>query len=176
MTDERMGDHLWTALARLPRGAGVVFRHHATPLAERRALFARLGAVARRRGLTVVRAGPMRLGRGEHGVHNQRVGHGLRTHAAHSRREAVAAVRHGTDLLFVSPVFATRSHPGATALGSLRAARIVAGLPVVTIALGGMDAGRYRRLQRLGFDGWAAIDAWSGSARVGPQKRNAVPT
>jgi thiamine-phosphate pyrophosphorylase len=38
MTDERLGDALWTALRRLPRGAGIVFRHYATPPAERRAL------------------------------------------------------------------------------------------------------------------------------------------
>ncbi|MEJ8630952.1 hypothetical protein P0F65_16040 [Sphingomonas sp. I4] len=31
MTDERLGDGLWRALARLPPGSGVVFRHHATP-------------------------------------------------------------------------------------------------------------------------------------------------
>jgi thiamine-phosphate pyrophosphorylase len=27
------------------------------------------------------------------------------------------------------------------------------------VALGGMDAARFRRLARLGFVGWAAIDA-----------------
>jgi thiamine-phosphate pyrophosphorylase len=31
-------------------------------------------------------------------------------------------------------------------------------LPVVAIALGGMDTWRFRKL--TGFDGWAAIDAW----------------
>src|SRR5439155_26981070 len=28
MTDERQGDGLWAALERMPRGAGVVFRHY----------------------------------------------------------------------------------------------------------------------------------------------------
>ncbi|RYD48780.1 MAG: thiamine phosphate synthase, partial [Sphingomonadales bacterium] len=28
MTDERMGDDLWDALKRLPRGSGVIFRHY----------------------------------------------------------------------------------------------------------------------------------------------------
>jgi thiamine-phosphate pyrophosphorylase len=28
------------------------------------------------------------------------------------------------------------------------------------IALGGMDEHRFRRVQKLGFAGWAGIDAW----------------
>jgi thiamine-phosphate pyrophosphorylase len=120
-------------------------------------LFRRVVRVARARGLVVVRAGE-RAGFGEDGVHGGARGSGLRTAPAHDRREAVAAVRRGAELLFVSPVFATRSHPGGAALGVRRARRIAQGLPVVSIALGGMDARRFRKL--VGLDGWAAIDAW----------------
>lgn len=165
MTDERLGEGLWQAIARLPRGAGIVFRHYATPPPERRRLFARLIRVARGRGLIVVRAGP-RCGYGEAGTHNvARHSPGLRTAAAHSRREALAAVWAGVDAVFVSPVYATRSHPKARALGIKGAQRIVQGLAVRRIALGGMDATRFRGLH--GFDGWAAIDAWSVPKRVG---------
>jgi hypothetical protein len=48
----------------------------------------------------------------------------------------------------VSPVFATRSHPGARTLGPLRAAAIARALPVPAIALGGVDERRYRRSPR----------------------------
>lgn len=158
MTDERLGDGLWRAIARLPRGAGIVFRHYATPMPERRRLFARVVRIARTRGLIVVRAGA-RCGYGEAGTHNvERRSAGLRTAAAHTRREAMAAVRRGADGVFVSPVFPTRSHPGAPALGPKGARRIVQGVPIRPIALGGMDARRFRALR--GFDGWAAIDAW----------------
>ena len=87
-------------------------------------------------------------------------------------------MRAGARLVFVSPVFATRSHPGARALGPLRAAAIARGLPVLWMALGGMDAGRFRRLSGLGFHGWAAIDAWQVARphALGDQKRKAVPT
>lgn len=157
MTDERLGDGLWAALKRLPRGGGVVFRHYATPARERRVLFQRVMRIARARGLVVVRA-RARAGFGEDGVHGAARGRGLRTAPAHDRREAVSAMRRGTGVLFVSPVFGTRSHPGAEALGVREARRIVQGLPVAVIALGGMDAARFRKL--TGFDGWAAIDAW----------------
>ena len=158
MTDERMGDGLWRALARLPRGAGVVFRHYGLAADVRRDLLRKVAKIAHRRGLILVAAGE------DHGVkiagtHNRR-GTGLRTASAHTRREAIAAVRAGTDALFVSPVFATRSHPGARALGPIRFALMVRGLPIPVIALGGMTARRARRLQWLGASGWAAIDAW----------------
>ena len=156
MTDERMGEALWDALAQLPRGAGVVFRHRATPLAERRRLWRLAQGVCRRRGLVLVRAGSERLGRGPELTHG---GRGSLTWPAHDRRQAVAAARAGARVVFVSPVFATRSHPNARALGPLRAAAVARGLPVSAVALGGMDARRWRRLRGLGFAGWAAIDA-----------------
>lgn len=160
MTDERMGDSLWDALERLPQGSGVVFRHYALDSAERRALFARVAKVARRRGLVVIRAGAERLGRDEAGVHGRR-GRGLRTYPAHSRLEAMHAIRAGVDALFVSPVFATRSHPSARPLGRVRLGLLIRGLRVPVIALGGMDARRARGLRDLGVYGWAAIDAWT---------------
>ena len=158
MTDERQGEGLWRALERLPRGGGVIFRHYATPAIERRRLFDRVRRVAQRRGLIVVRAGERRM-RGEQGVHARRGG-GIVTWPAHDRREAVRGVRAGADLLFVSPLFGTRSHPGAKAIGPLRAASIARRPGVPVIALGGMDERRWRRARGLGFAGFAAIDAW----------------
>ncbi|MDT8760757.1 thiamine phosphate synthase [Sphingomonas psychrotolerans] len=160
MTDERMGESLWDALERLPRGSGVVFRHYGLSPGERRALFGRVAKVARRRGLVLIRAGSERLGRDEAGSHGRR-GPGLRTWPAHNRREAIAGIRARADLLFLSPVFPTRSHPGARALGRARLGLLMRGLPVPVIALGGMDARRAESLRPLGVYGWAAIDAWT---------------
>lgn len=162
MTDERQGDALWEALARLPRGAGVVFRHYGLEAAARRALFAKVAKVARRRKLMLLVARPWRsgLGNGEHG-NRATVRPPLRTAPAHSHREAIAAIRAGADALFVSPVFATRSHPGAKPLGRVRFGLLTRGLGVPVIALGGMDARRARSLGLLGIHGWAGIDAWA---------------
>jgi thiamine-phosphate pyrophosphorylase len=65
-------------------------------------------------------------------------------------------------MVMVSPVFPTRSHPGAPALGAARAARIGRLAGVSVVALGGMTERRWRRVAGLGFAGWAAIDAWVG--------------
>jgi thiamine-phosphate pyrophosphorylase len=161
MTDERLGDGLWPAIMALPRGAGVIFRHYGTESAARRRLFARIRRVAERRSLVLVRAGAVRL-MGEQGVHNV-AGRGIRSAAAHSVAEAIAARRRGADVIFISPLFATRSHPGARPLGPFRAASIARQAGVPAIALGGMNAQRFRRVKRLGFHGWAGIDAWTAS-------------
>lgn len=159
MTDPRLGERLWDALERLPRGSGVIFRHYQLPLPERRALFARIAKVARRRGLLLLRAGaePMR---GEMGTHGRR-GRGPTTWPVHSRREAIAAIRAGADALLVSPVFPTRSHPGAPVIGPVRFGLLIGGLDVPVIALGGMNPRNARRLRPMGIHGWAAIDAWA---------------
>ena len=163
MTDDRMGDALWQALGRLPRGAGVIVRHYGSPMAERRAILERVERIARRRGLIVLGAGGL-VGSG--GVHNARARHGLRTQAAHDKAEIVAAMRIGADALFVSPVFATRSHVGARGLGVVRFGLLVRGVRVPVIALGGMDARRARRVAAVGVYGWAGIDAWSKTVRA----------
>ncbi|MEO7468763.1 MAG: thiamine phosphate synthase [Sphingobium limneticum] len=157
MTDERMGESLWAALARLPMGSGVVFRHYSLATAERPALFERVARIARKRRLTLVWAGPHST-LASHGRHR-----GALTAPVHSRHEAVAATRAGAALLFVSPVHATRSHPGARALGGVRLGLMIGGLGVPVIALGGMDERRWRALRRLGLHGWAGIDAWMGN-------------
>jgi thiamine-phosphate pyrophosphorylase len=158
MTDERQGDGLWAALERLPPGAGIVFRHYALSPAPRRALFAKVKAIARRRRLALVVAGsPLP---GGDGVHNRR-GAGIRTASAHTFRELRAAERAGADLVFLSPVYATRSHPQARPLGPRRLALIAHQARVPVIALGGMNADRFRTLG--GAYGWAGIDAWSSA-------------
>lgn len=164
MTDERQGDGLWPALKALPRGGGVVFRHYGLAPGERRRLFRRVRALARRRRLLILLAGPPRLARawgadGSHGVHRGR----WRTLAApaHTPVEMRRAERAGVDLLFISPVFATRSHPDAKPLGRVRFGLLARQARRPVIALGGITPRRARTLRALGCHGWAGIDAWT---------------
>ena len=156
MTDERQGEGLWRALERLPRGAGIVFRHYSLPPAERRTLFERVRRIARSRGVMLLVAGaPLAGGDGTHG----RPGRGLRSASVHNLRELKAAERAGADLVFLSPVYPTRSHSSGRTLGAGRFALIAHQAKVPVIALGGMDAEKARTLG--GAYGWAGIDAWA---------------
>lgn len=174
MTDERQGDALWSALATLPRGAGVIFRHYATPAADRRACYERVRRVARSRGLMLILAGEPREATawradGAHGRSRRQGGSRplIRTASAHNRRELVDAERMGADLVLLSPAFATRSHAGARSLGRVRFMALARQARLPVIALGGMNARRARSLG--GIYGWAGIDAWNvrrGSVRT----------
>lgn len=141
VTDARQGEALWRALAALPAGAGVLFGHRSLPKGERRAVRVKVERIARRRGLLVVGDGDWPAAR----VHD----------IAGLRR----AVRERAAFIVVSPVFATRSHPGQAALGQVGFARLALKSPVPVIALGGMTSARYRALRQFGAWGWAAIDA-----------------
>lgn len=161
MTDERFGDRLLPSIAALPRGSGIIFRHYSLEREARRALFEAVHRMARsKRHMLIVAgdAGIARLRRVD-GYHGRQQAKRLHTAPAHSLREAIAAERLGADLLFVSPVFATRSHLGEEALGRIRFGLLIRGLKTPVIALGGMTAKRARGLASMKVQGWAAIDA-----------------
>ena len=155
------------AVAQLPRGlAGVVFRHDDTP--NRLALGRDLACLCRARRLALVVAGDPRLAarlgagahlRGGHWPGVVRPKSGLVTSSAHSWVDLHRARRAGVHLAFLSPVFPTRSHPGAPALGPIRWTALArrAGLPVA--ALGGIDGLTARRLPRRFCRAVAAITA-----------------
>lgn len=164
MTDERMGHALLPAIDALPCGAGIVFRHYALSLRERRTLFAKVRRIARRRGLMLVLAGPSTLARqwGAQGFHGSRGSNArdrlIHTAPAHDVAELRAATARGADLIFVSPVYSTRSHPGQKPLGRIRFALLARQSRRPVIALGGMTARRARALDAFGIHGWAGID------------------
>jgi thiamine-phosphate pyrophosphorylase len=161
MTDERLGDRLLEAIGRLPEDGGIVFRHYRA--SERRALFDRVAAEARRRGNLVLLAGPAEEAEawGADGSHGRGPGAGLRTARAHDLAEIRAAEEAGVAAVFLSPVFATRSHPGTGVLGPERFAELAGRTRLPVIALGGMNEARFAALD--GAYGWAGIDAWSSS-------------
>lgn len=175
LTDPRMGDGLWDALQRLPRGAGIIFRHYAA--SDRREIYERVRQVARGRRLLLVLAGTPQeaigwRADGAYGPsqHRRPARPLLRAASAHDRREIRLAERAGADIILLSPVFATRSHPGDRTLGPLRFGLLASHAKADIISLGGMNARRARRLRPLGASGWAGIDAWTGGEPPDPQQ------
>lgn len=169
-TDEtRLADPL-PAIAALPPGSGVVFRHYSDP--GRGALARAVAELCRERGVLLVVAGDATLARaiGAAGLHlpegiarrgrprrwRRRPGSVL-TVSAHSRRAICCAVEVGADAVFLAPVFATASHPAARPLGVLRFAALTRGCPLPVYALGGMSPAAMRRLRGTGCRGIAGI-------------------
>jgi thiamine-phosphate pyrophosphorylase len=163
MTDERGGDPVSIAQA-LPRGSGIVFRHHAITAKARRQLFEQIRRIAHARRLTLLLAGPPAQARewGAHGAHHRSllVSSGLRSVAVHNACELATARRIGADLIFVSPVFASASHAGKAGTGVVRFGLLIGAQRGRTIALGGMNPTSFRKLAGMNVHGWAAIDAF----------------
>ena len=174
MTDPDRTPDLTRLVDALPEGAGIIFRHYG---ASGRAHIARdLVRHAHQRAQVVLIADDLALARwaGADGVHmpsfrlprlteaSLRCRPGwLVTAAAHSRLDLMHAARTGVDAALLSPVFPTRSHPGATALGVPRFAALVrqAGCPVY--AMGGVGGNGLRRLKHSGAAGVAGIDLFT---------------
>ena len=170
MTDERVSDAaLLAAAIRLPKGqGGIVFRHYRTPPAQRRALFRQLAVITARRRLMMMLAGSAReavawRADGWHGHSTKRAARPLiHSMPVHDRWELQAATRVGADFIFLSPLFPTRSHPGAPSLGRPRFAALAQGATMPVMALGGVKASDARMLHHIGASGWAAIDGLAG--------------
>jgi len=154
----RLGDPR-RAVAGLPRGmCGVVLRDDAAP--DRGALAGELARICRARGNALVVAGDARLARavgagvhlrGGRRVRGMRGLRGLVTSSAHGVAEIRRAGRARARVVFLSPAFATASHPGAAGLGVARwgAMARCARSGVVMGGLGGIDGASVRRLPRL---------------------------
>jgi thiamine-phosphate pyrophosphorylase len=140
------------AVARLPRGlCGVVLRHDR--VADRAALARRLARLCRARRNLLVVAGDWRLAvalrAGVHlrGGRRQPMSRCLvNTASAHGVAELVAARRAGVALVFLSPAFATLSHPGAAGLGPVRWSGHARRSAVAVAALGGVAGANVGRL------------------------------
>lgn len=153
VSDSRNDAALEAALLRLPRGSGFIFRHYHLPVLERRARFERLARLARSRGHVVALAGD-RIQARRWGA-DKAYGPGGHLVPVHSLSEIGRTNQ--AEALLLSPVFPTRTHPGARTLGPLRFRLLAARAQVPVIALGGMNACAARQLQ---WPRWGAIDAF----------------
>ena len=162
MTDDRAAD--WAGAARrLPSGSVVVVR--ARDAGKRRTLAEELSGLAT---LLIAHDPALAEDVGAAGLHlpeakmkqalHWRARHPdwIITASAHSLKALMGA--QALDAVFLSPVFATTSHPGAKALTPVRAGFIAAYAPVPVYALGGVTA-RNAALLAPAFSGIAAITA-----------------
>lgn len=164
MTDPRLDDCLLSAIQRLPMRSGVVFRHYHLALAERRQLFAKVRRICKRRGHMLVLAGDERQALHWHadGFHGAFTGAVLQhTMAVHNSHEIAKAKQLKADIVFLSPLYATQSHPGAPTLGIARFQMLAGRVRAAKVmALGGMTRNRACSMAVKHVYGWAAIDAF----------------
>ena len=156
-------------IARLPRGAGVIYRAFGAPDAE--AVVMRLRRLTAQRGLVLLIGADERLAArvGADGVHlperNFRQAARLRrrrpqwliTAAAHSPAAVARAAVAGVDAVLLSAIFPSHSPSAGRPMGVLRLAQICRQTDVAIIALGGVNDLTAPRLVGAGVWGVAAV-------------------
>ena len=171
MTDDARLPDPFAAACGLPQGSLIVLR--ARQRGRREELAGALARIARARGLFLSVADDPELAArlGADGVHfpEARAGDlfGWRarrpawfvTASAHSLQAAARAQTFGADAVFLSPVFATKSHTDRAVLTPLRLRLMTMQLRVPVYALGGIDADTVRQLTGAKLAGVAAIGA-----------------
>lgn len=166
ISDARNDAGLERALAALPRGSGLIYRHYHLDGPERLARFRALRRVAKAWGHVAVLADSALTARewGADGVYGaprslypRRAGL-LHLATAHDMAELGLAARLGADAALLSPVFPTATHPGGGTLGAVRFRLLARQAALPVIALGGMTP---LRADALRWERWAAIDGLS---------------
>jgi len=159
-------------VARLPRGAGVIYRAFGAADAERVAT--RLRRLTARRGLVLLIGADARLAArvGADGVHlpERLAGQAARlrrqrpdwliTAAAHSPLALARTARLGLDAALVSVVFESRSPSAGRPMGPIRLAALARRAKAPVIALGGIRNETAPRLIGAGVHGLAAVEGF----------------
>jgi thiamine-phosphate pyrophosphorylase len=169
LTDPRRTPDPERLAARLPRGAGLVYRSFGAPDPVERAMALR--RIAWSKGLVFLVGADTALAAhvGADGVHlPERAAHqaaGLRharpgwliTAAAHSRAALLRADRLKLDAVFLSAVFASGSPSAGAPLGPVRFAALIRDVATPVIALGGVNDRTAPQLKSTGAWGLAAV-------------------
>lgn len=157
-------------VSKLPKNAVVIIREYDLPKNEREIFATKIAKLARARGLKSLVGKDLALARKikADGVHfsdfdlviRRGSKKNLLSISCHNYKSFLRAQRLKPDLIFISPIFPTTSHPDAKALGLRYLAKIVAKnqkrLPIY--ALGGVNLKNLKSLAKLGIVGFGAIN------------------
>ena len=172
MTDQERTPDPCTLVARLPKGAAVIFRHYDDPMRDSKGR--ELRHLCRQQNRLFLVAGDAMLAQrlradGLHvPEHQLPMLFGLRrrhpgwlvTASAHNLPAALKARHAGAHALIVAPVLPTASHRHAPFLGRIRFAGLVTQARLPTYALGGIHGTTAHQLLASGAVGIAGIGAF----------------
>lgn len=173
-TDRFRNPDPYIILNQLPKNSGVVLRDYDLP--NRVVLAKNIAEICKKRSLTYIIGADAKLALevGASGVHipefrninlpylkpNKK--EWIVTSSVHNLGSLRKVKSRAVDLIFISPVFETKSHPNQNTLGTAYISRLVNRFSVFSIALGGINQHNVKLLNGSGVNGIGAISGLIG--------------
>jgi len=165
------------AIENLPKNSAVIFREYDLPAQEREKLAQEIIAICRKNNHKILIGKNFELARklkadGVHFSDNDRLSLQILNRrnlpqkfilsvACHNFLSVLKFRKLKVDAVFISPIFATKSHPEAKLIGLQALSRIILKAKHPIYALGGINSQNINSLQKLGAKGIGGIELFN---------------
>ena len=164
-TDKDKAEDIISILYRLPAHSGIVLRNYGSK--DRKTIIKNVLRIAKRKNFMVLMASHPRVHGNINGLHLPKWEYKCRRNtkeqiisvSAHSLKDKRKIINTKADIIFLSSVFHTNSHPKRKHLGIIRFGLLARSLARPVIALGGINNKNIKKLKHFPISGVAAIEA-----------------
>ena len=164
-TDEDKTKDIINILHRLPTYSGIVLRNYCSK--DRKTIIKNVLRLAKRKNFMVLMASHPRVHGNINGLHLPKWEYKCRRNtkeqiisvSAHSLKDKRKIINTKADIIFVSSIFHTNSHPKRKHLGIIRFGLLARSLARPVIALGGINNKNIKKLKHFPISGVAAIES-----------------
>ncbi len=179
-SDQKKVKNIEESIKKLPKNSAIIIREYHLNDKERLRFAKKIVKLTKKRGIKTLIGKNIALAKeiGADGVHfsdfdklpiNLRTNRKFKknfifSYSCHSERSLQKAYKINPDMVFISPIFKTTSHPGTKALGLKNLAKIAfknknhSYLPLKIYALGGINLVKLKSIRKLPISGFGAID------------------
>lgn len=173
-TDRKRCADLNLAIKKLPKNSAVIFREYDLDEVSREKLAREIIAICRERNHKILIGKNVELARklradGIHFSDNDILPMAvfnrqnwprefIFSFACHNFLSVLKSQHLKADLLFVSPIFTTKSHPNIAPLGLMQLSKIIRVSKIPVFALGGVNEKNIHALKKLDLQGFGAIE------------------
>jgi len=163
-TDDIKTSNLQKLLAIIPKNTGVVIRNYLSK--DRSKIIEEIRKISKRKNLKLLVGEKQKRIRDINGLHLPKWYYQRRkmnkkqilSISAHGIIDKRRIINSKADLIFLSPIFRTSSHPYSRPLGTIKFGLIARQFSKPVIALGGINKNNIKKLKNLPIEGVAGID------------------
>lgn len=173
-TDRKRCANLSLAITKLPKNSAVIFREYDLESDEREILAREIIAICRKENHKILIGKNLALARklradGIHFSDRDKLPLQIQSHQNHPREFIFSFACHNflsviksqslkPNIIFISPIFKTKSHPNIAPIGLMQLSKITRHSKIPIFALGGVNKKNFYTLKKLGTQGFGAIE------------------